>query len=175
MSPPAEGPYAKLAVLVAVLGVIIAFLAWRYPSPSPVVSIPPETPERTPLAPVDIDNEETPDDAARKSEEILRRSPRPTSPSPTPSPEVPLEFTLENGEQKVLLSGQAAVSAQFNQLGEENFLTLHIAAGGESTPYAALVPGKRLTLRIQEKEYYLSLLRLDLSGKTARIRIDRAQ
>lgn len=111
---------------------------------------------------------------ARPVEQVHPRVPG-TPPPSTSGPEYPFEFTLGDGEQQVLLSGQAAVSAQFNQLGEESFLTLRISIGGETTSHVVLAPGARFTLPVQEAQYYLSLLNLDLSGRTARIRIDRAR
>jgi hypothetical protein len=111
----------------------------------------------------------------RKSEETFPQLPAALPPSTTPSPGTPFEFTLVDGEQKVLLSGRVAVGAQFNQIGEEDFLTLRVNIGDESTPHVVLAPGTHLTLRVQEEQYYLSLVRLDFSSRTARIRIDRAQ
>lgn len=173
MSNPAEGFYVKLGVLVAILGVIITFLAWQYPH-TPPVSTTPEGSEHSPSVPPG-GVPQTSEAPARPPEKVPPQSPRDILPSRPPQSEAPFEFTLRDGEQQVLLSGQASVGVQFNQVGEERFLTLHINAGNEETSHAVLAPGARFPLRIQGAQYYISLLRLDLSGMTARIRIDRAQ
>ena len=174
MSVPTEGFYTKLAGIAAVLGVIIAFLAWRYPHTQPLVDAAPESSEYSPPAPPG-GAPETSEAPARPPEKVSPPSPRDIPPNRPPQAEAPSEFTLRDGEQKVLLSGQASVGVQFSQIGEERFLTLHINVGNEETSHAVLAPGARFPLRIQGAQYYISLLRLDLSGMTARIRIDRTQ
>jgi len=88
--------------------------------------------------------------------------------------ELPAEFTLGDGEQKVLLSGQASVGIQFNQIGEEQFLTLRINSSEGSDSHPVLSTGARFPFRQGGSEYFVSVLRFDYAARTAVLRVDRA-
>ncbi len=89
------------------------------------------------------------------------------------APELPTEFTLSEGEQKVLLAGQASVGIQFNQIGEEQFLTLRINSSEGSENHAILGTGGRFRFQHDGSEYYVTVLRFDYTARTAALRVDR--
>jgi hypothetical protein len=107
----------------------------------------------------------------RSSQVQVLRPPR----SARAAPDLPTEFMLGDGEQKVLLSGQASVGIQFNQIGEERFLTLRINSSGGSANHAILSTGARFPFRQGGSEYYVSVLRFDYTARTALLRVDLAK
>ena len=112
-----------------------------------------------------------------RDEREPKRSPQTSSLHPQrveSASELPAEFTLADGDQKVLLAGQASVGIQFNQIGEERFLTLRINSSEGSANHAILGTGARFRFRQAGSEYYASVLRLDYAAKTAVLRVDRA-
>lgn len=106
-----------------------------------------------------------------------------TEETPPPDPprsertarELPAEFTLQDGEQKVLLSGQASVGIQFNQIGEERFLTLRITSSGGSENHPVLGAGGRFRFQHAGSEYYVSILSFDSAAKTAVLQVDKVR
>lgn len=172
MSTQKEGFYTKLGVILAVLGLILGYLYWRYPLQSWGIGAP-QGDTAEPL--------HTSGATGTKAE--------PPEPEPTPSPpestdrpphteeaasELPAEFTLSDGEQKVLLSGQASVGIQFNQIGEERFLTLRINSAEGSVNHAILGTSARFRFRQGGSDYYVSVLRLDYAARAAVLRVDPA-
>jgi hypothetical protein len=88
----------------------------------------------------------------------------------------PLEFSLSNGEQKVLLAGQASVGVEFNRVGEMDYVTLRInSPGKEPEAHAALSAGARFDLTAGGNEYYVSLLSVDQEARRAKLSINRKE
>jgi hypothetical protein len=174
MSTQKEGFYTKLGVLLAVVGLVLGYLYWRHPLPSSGIAAPLEV---TPGPALTSDGDGTTGEGAGDGP-----GPDPPPPEPPVHPprtqetatELPAEFTLSDGEQKVLLSGQASVGVQFNEIGEERFLTLRINSSEGSANHAILGTGARFRFRQAGSEYYASVLRLDYAAKTAVLRVDRA-
>jgi len=184
MSTSTESCYTKLGGIAAVLALVLGFLAWRCPylPPAPVSVTPESTPEDPRLRPGDApagSSGETKSTNPEPQDSPIKPPPRegstePVLPlKPAPAPEVPTEFTLSDGEQKVLLSGRASVGIQFNQLGEERFLTLRINSDGAPQVHAILGAAARYSFRVGEAEYQVSLLSADHGEKTASLSIDR--
>jgi len=110
------------------------------------------------------------------AEEPKKETPSPLPPRSEMTPrELPAEFTLSDGDQKVLLSGQASVGIQFNQIGEERFLTLRINSSEGSENHPILGTGGRFPFRQAGSEYYVSVLRFDHAARTAVLRVDKAR
>lgn len=88
---------------------------------------------------------------------------------------LPLELNLTDGEQSVILSGQAGLAVEFNQVGEEQFVTLRIRAGSTSRSHAILssTATKSYEIELQGEEYYVSVLRIDHQARSVRLRVDR--
>ena len=171
MSAQKEVFYAKLGLILTVLGLILGYLYWRHPWQ-------PASQEGA------VDTTRTGGDT-----ETVTESPEP-EPEPTPPPpkpvdrpprtekaasELPVEFTLSDGEQKVLLSGQASVGIQFNQIGEEKVLTLRINSSEGSENHAIPNTGARFRFREAGLEYYVSVLRFDYAARTAVLRVDKVR
>lgn len=123
---------------------------------------------------------DTPPDDRTPEVDRLDPTPEPATPPgthpplPQPrAPEFPLEVTLRDNEQTVFLSGRASVGVQFNQIGEEQFLTVRINTGTKSRSEAVLGGGARLPLLVGNMEYVVSVLGIDYSEKTAHVRVDR--
>jgi len=88
----------------------------------------------------------------------------------------PLEFSLSNGEQKVLLAGQASVGVEFNHVGEMDFVTVRInSPGKEPEAHAALSTGARFDLAAGGKEYYVSILSVDQEARRVKLSIDQKE
>ena len=86
--------------------------------------------------------------------------------------ELPVEFSLQDGEQKVLLDGQASVAVEFDRVGESEFATVVInVPGSEPTRHAVLSAGARFEFTVNGRRYFLSVVRL--AGETAAMRLDR--
>lgn len=82
------------------------------------------------------------------------------------------EFALADREQRVVLSGCAAVAVQFSELSGEEFLSLIVNVGEESVPHAILGAGERIRFTCANKHYYVSVLAIDNSERLVRLRID---
>src|SRR5688500_1302206 len=145
----------KFQAIVAALALLLAFLAWRYPV---FQEVPPEDPQVLPGDTPGGSSGETkntdpePQDFPGKPPAGKGSSKAVLPSRPAPAPEVPAEFTLLDGEQKVLLSGRASVGIQFNQVGEERFLTLRINSDGGPQVHAILGAAARYSFRVGETE-----------------------
>lgn len=161
----------KFSNVVAVLGVIIAFLAWRCPhSPRPSsLQVESETPTNQVVPPVPSSR------ISSTSAEISPQVPPQPFTAVQRRSEAPVEFDLRDGEQKVLLSGQLSVGVKFNSIEGESFLTLLVTTGAKAMPYAIVTPNARLIIAAEGKKYYLSLLSQDDSSRIAHLRIDLVQ
>jgi hypothetical protein len=85
---------------------------------------------------------------------------------------LPIEFTLEDGEQKVLLGGRAAVAVEFARAGAMEFTTLRIHTDGSTRNEALLGPGGRFELTAGGDTYLLSVLSLDSTAGRVKLSID---
>jgi hypothetical protein len=89
-------------------------------------------------------------------------------------PTLPLDFTLRDGEQRTFLRDQASVSAEFNQIGSEEVVTLRIGTTkGESVPHAVLGAGTRFPVHVKGSSYSVYVLRVDKTARTIGVRISR--
>lgn len=89
-----------------------------------------------------------------------------------PRADLSVEFSLQDGEQKVLLHGLASVAVDFNRVGETEFATVVInIAGSEPTRHAVLGAEARFEFRVNGRPYLLSVLKL--TGGKAKMRVDR--
>jgi len=84
----------------------------------------------------------------------------------------PWEFDLADNEQKVLLSGRASVAVQFNNVSGEEFPTVRLSVGDESTPYPVLGAGKRIQFECGGRSYFVSVLAINETDKVVRLRVD---
>jgi len=156
---------ATIAIAVATFGLWLR-PGGLHPSGKATVS---EQSTPSPTTNVPSSQEKPPIRAEKQSppESLTRRS------APTiPHTEPPWEFGLEDGEQKVILSGRVTLSIQFNNVAGEEFPTLRLSVGDESTPHALLGAGERFKFSSKGRPYYVSVLSIDQSSKTVRIRVD---
>lgn len=169
MSTPNER-FQTIVGVVAIAGVVATFIGlYRSDTPPTILVVPPTLPaEQVTAPPVDHRRD-------RKESAPRQVSSAPRQAAPAKQAATPAELALRDGEQAVLLSGQASVGIQFNQVGEESFMTLTINSETGSARHAVLSSGERVAFRVGEKQYYVSILNLDFAGKTARLRIDAAQ
>lgn len=172
--------YRRLEMVLVLLGLLIAILAWRYPHlPAGTVTETRESGEdhlRHGDDLVDLSKEAQSVAEGLPSDLSTRRTglELPSSSStPLPAPEFPAEVALRDGEQSVLLTGRASVGIQFNQLGSERFLTLHVNAEDGDRSHTMLGTGTRFPFRVAGVTYQVSLLVADYDERTARLRIDR--
>jgi hypothetical protein len=84
----------------------------------------------------------------------------------------PWEFELADSEQKVILSGRASVAVQFNNVSGEEFPTVRLSVGEESTPYPILGTGQRIKFDCGGRSYYVSVLAINETNKVVRLRVD---
>lgn len=159
------------------LGLLIAFLAWRYPVPrEPTAQGWPESgtqvePGRPAMpAPFAVPRE---DRSVEPRVPNLDEKRQPTREEPL-KPDFPVEFILADGEQKVLLGGQVGLAIDFNRVGSKEFLTLHISVAGEPAAHHAILSGGgRCEFRAGGKTYVASVLRWDARAQEAALRVDR--
>lgn len=150
-----------VGALVGVAALLWAFFTWAYPNdnrrPDPKVK-----PSTGGSAPAVIERKV---DTRRISTDL--------STSASASRADLSEFELADGEQRVILAGQASVAVDFTSVGEEHLLTLRVATGSESVPYPVLDAGERVSLAVGGKTFYVSVLRIDRAHKTVVLRIDQ--
>ena len=90
----------------------------------------------------------------------------------------PLEFSLSNGEQTVLLAGQATVGVEFNSVGEENLVTVRTHSPGREPETRAVLgtnPSDRFDLTAGGKEYSVVILRVDYEAGRVKFQLDRKE
>lgn len=99
---------------------------------------------------------------------------RPSEPSEPPEPrEAPLELTLSDGEQKVVLGGEVGLAARFTQLGEALVPTLQVDADGPAAGSHALwgdAP-RSFELRAAGRDYVVRALRVDTAARTLTVAV----
>lgn len=169
---------AKLMAFVAILSLVVAYLAWQFPKTAPQVvqgsaqgSLEGETRATPPAAP-------KPQGAQEQSPEPKSLGPgiagptRRTAPEPT-APEQPIEFVLRDGQQEVVLDGRVSVAAEFFRFGEMDTATVHLKAEGEEQQNRSSVEqAKRIEFNLSGVRYAASILEVDSTSRTIRIRID---
>jgi hypothetical protein len=173
MEPVREGLFTKIGVIVAIIGVAIA---WYYaPNRAVVTEVvsPVATPSPTPVGPVPV-----PSPSASPAETVAPRETVDESPSAPPhrdQPGLPLEFTLHDGDQKTFLGDQASVAAEFNQIGSEEVVTLKVGTtDAEPVPHAVLGAGARYPFRLAGNTYSVYVLSVDKNARTVEVRISRS-
>ena len=173
MEPVREGLFTKIGAIAAVIGVAIA---WYYaPSrvevkeaPGSVATPSPETPGPTPMpspSPIPAETVAPQGTVAESPSEPPRRDPS----------DLPLDFTLRDGEQRTFLGDQASVAAGFNQIGSEEIVTLKVGTtDGEPVPHAVLGAGARYPFHLAGNAYSVYVLSVDKIARTIRVRISRS-
>ena len=87
----------------------------------------------------------------------------------------PWELTLADGQQEVILKGQASLALQFNEVAGEEFPTIRVSAGATSIPNPILGAGERIEFSSQGLQYRVSVLSIDHDSRKVRVRIDQVQ
>lgn len=82
------------------------------------------------------------------------------------------EFDLADGEQRVLCSGRAGISAEFSKVAGVELVSLRVNELDTSTVHAILGSGARVKLRCDETEHYVSILNIDNSSRVIQLRLD---
>jgi hypothetical protein len=164
---------AALATLIfAPLAVVVALLQWQYPKLLPSLS----------GQGVKAAASATPPGQVEEPKETGQQTPprggsyppqEPKAPTPEPPSKLPVEFSLSDGEQRVVLAGQAGVAAEFGRVGDQEFVTIRIHSGGKRENHAVLEAGARFEFAVQDQVFYLSVLKIDSGARTVRLRIDR--
>lgn len=166
----------RLRTIAILLTAVAAVGAWLLPRASILlvkVAAPTSSPqlveradERQSATP--SEGKETPAEVARDNEGSLNSREEPK----THNDEPPWEFDLADNEQKVILSGRASVAVQFNNVSGEEFPTVRLSVGDESTPYPVLGAGKRIQFECGGRSYYVSVLAINETDKVVRLRVD---
>ena len=159
------------------LGLLIAFLAWRYPVLHEVTvqgraetAVHAEPTRPATPAPFAVPQD---DRSVESRGPVLGEKRQPIREEPL-EPDFPVEFTLKGGEQRVLLGGRMGLAIDFNRVGAKEFLTLHISVAGEPAKhYAVLSGGGRYEFRAGGETYVASVLRWDAQAQDAAMRVDR--
>jgi hypothetical protein len=180
MGPIREGRFTKLGAIATVIGVIVAVIGvtitWYYaqsrvevtetpgpvatPSPEPTGPVPGPSPSPSPAVIV------TPQGTVAES---------PSAPPHRDPPELPLELTLHDGDQRTFLGDQASVAAEFNQIGSQEIVTLKVGTTeGETVPHAVLGAGERYPFRLAGHTYSVYVLSVDKTARTVGVRISRS-
>lgn len=88
-------------------------------------------------------------------------------------PAVPINFTLNNGEQRVVLGGQASVAVQFSRVGSIDLATLKLFGDEGSQTQPMLSGGKRFEIKAGAKQYFVTVINLDFQTRQAKLQLDR--
>ncbi len=82
-------------------------------------------------------------------------------------------LTLHDGEQEVLLDGQASIGADFTAVGGLRVATLHVGSPGkEISNHAILSAGERFEIHASGRNYYVYVTKLDLAAMTMQVTIE---
>lgn len=139
-------------------------------NPSP--SAPDPQPVHEPSPPAPIPSKDVELHPTATPAESTTASSRPKAPTRPPTPELPIEFSLRDGEQRSLLRDQASLGIAFNSIGEEEFATLRVnTPDSGSVPHAVLNGGTRLEFTVKGKVYYVYVLEINQVEKTAKLRV----
>ena len=172
MEPVREGRFAKIGAIAAVIGVAIA---WYYAPSRVEVMVAPgsvATPSPEPTSPIPEPSPSASPAKTAPPQETVTESPSP--PPHRDPPDLPLEFTLHDGDQKTFLEDQASVAAEFNQIGSEEIVTLKVGTTeGEPVPHAVLSAGAWFPVRVAGNDYSVYVLSVDKTAHTIGVRISR--
>lgn len=172
-----EGFFTRLGAVASAAGAIIGFLTWIY-------SWPPrsgdreqdgtrtEVPETTPINPGPVTTEALVPPTETHWPPPATEEKRPQEAMARPA-ERSLHLALAAGQQKVILSGHAALSSEFNQVGEMKVPTLRIQVdGGEPENYPLLNAGGRFEFSAAGGRYVASVESVDLVAETITVQVD---
>ncbi len=164
-----EGWGAKLGALAAVVIAVVTVLSfWESHRSAPASSDGLVTSSPVPAGP-------SPSPPSPSQEPGSQQQGTPAGAAPEKSPakppvktaEAPAEVTLHDGDQKTVLSDQASLGVAFQQIGEEEVVT--VSVNGE--PHAVLGTGAHFGLSVKGTSYTIYVLHVDSQGKSVRLRI----
>lgn len=89
-----------------------------------------------------------------------------------PNPRI---FSFVDQEQKTLVPGRASLAVAFHEIGKEEFLSVRVNVGVESTTYAVLGAGDRFTIICGSKQYLASILLIDRAAGAVRVSVEPSQ
>lgn len=166
---------------VTVVGLLVVFPQLRLagvesspadsaPSPADPSGLQPES--AGPSKPSESDSFERPAQRNLPDREGLSSAANPPPPvAASPSP-VPVELSLADGEQKILLGGRVGVAIEFSRVGQMELETLRLHTDGATENHPLLGSGGRFEFTAGGEMYVLSVLRLDTSAGRAWLRVD---
>jgi len=168
----------KIVLFGAVATVLVGLLPWLFPRDKVASQVPhgdpsaissPGTAVEPPSSP------QHPEVGKSVSSQKTRSQPSKAGPRPeVVKPQFPLEFTLADREQRVLLGGQASLGIDFHVVDGIDVVTLTINASGiQPARHAILSSGKRVEFSLGARSYYVYLREIDWSAMTARLRVDQ--
>ena len=138
---------AALATLIfAPLAVVVALLQWQFPKLLPALSGQGVKAAASATPPGQVEEpKETGQQTPPKGGSYPPQEPK--APTPEPSSKLPVEFSLSDGEQRVVLAGQAGVAAEFGRVGDVEFCNDSDPRGREKENHAVLEAGREIRIR----------------------------
>lgn len=158
------------AAIATIVGAIFAILSYVAPigpaiQPPPAISSGP-----VPTAPQD-----QPPVGAPQGEGEQPPPSRTPKIAPAQSELLPLAFSLADGEQKIMLEGQASIGTTFNTVDGVDLITLIVnSSGSQSARYPFQGSGHRVEFTLGALSYYVYLQDIDWRSKTVQLRLFRA-
>ncbi|HEY6324253.1 MAG TPA: hypothetical protein VJA16_22140 [Thermoanaerobaculia bacterium] len=81
---------------------------------------------------------------------------------------------LHDGQQQVILDGQASLGADFTRVGEMEVPTLHVTAPGkDAVNYALLGASERFEIEVANRTYSIFVTGRDPAARTVSVRIEQ--
>ena len=157
------------AAIATIVGAIFAILSYVAPigpaiQPPPVIS----------SGPVLTTPQDEPPGGSPQGEEQPPPSRTPKI-APAQSELLPLAFSLTDGEQRVVLDGQASIGTAFNTIDGVDLITLIVnSSGSQSARYPFQGSGHRVEFTLDAFSYYVYLQDIDWRSKTVQLRVYRA-
>lgn len=198
MMSPQESLYAKITVVIGVIGIVVALLAWLHPfaprssatgmvetttSLEPSVQPLDPHPSKSPVSPQNPGESHPPDPGKPPSEEIPADSTskviggaqphtaRPDPAKPTRACNVPETATVRPGAPAQVASGLAVLSVRTAREGSEPYLMLGIASDRDALTKAVLGAPVRYLFATSRGAYFANVTDVDLKDGVMTVQV----
>lgn len=179
-----EGRYTKLSALVALIGLLVAYLAWQYPRVPRGESqpVPQETPalaEATVTLASEPGSDASPSSSPGPPPQTPQEGERPKAQDSAPpnasksvrACEALEPATLRADSPATVISGLVTLSITPNQLGSEKFVTLKMSSDRESRAEMVLGAPDRYRLETSRGPYFVDVTQVDFTSSTMKVQV----
>jgi len=198
MMSPQESLYAKITVVIGVISIVVAVLAWLHPfaprsnatgtgetTTSHESSVPPVDPQpvKPPINPQNGGESHPPDPERSSSKEVsvdstseVREAAKPHPARPDPAKlsracDAPETATVRPGAPAKVASGLAVLSVKTAREGSEPYLTLGIASDRDTFTKAVLGAPVRYRFATSRGDFFVNVTDIDLKDGVMTVQV----